>query len=168
MAGEVTIPGPTSYWFALSTYNENTNQLEPMYTHPNHGGTLQSSGAATGHNVYIGQDSSKYYACTTITGHEICLSQPYTQYGLSGHTLETLFTQAEQASAKQAIYQAFTDAGISLDIDNDCRAYDGLVNCFVGDFGCEVNYGGFVECTDNAEDVYCAVDPDGRVVCESW
>ena len=86
--GEVAIPGPTSYWYptTLSTWNDNTNQYEPNYTYPATGGTVQSSGTATGHNVYIGQDSSKYYACATISGHEVCLSQPYTQYGLSGHT----------------------------------------------------------------------------------
>ena len=165
--GEVTIPGPTSYWFALSTWNDNTNQMEPLYTHPNHGGTLQTSGSATGHNVYIGQDSSKYYACAMISGHEVCLSQPYTQYGLSGHTLESDFTSAQQTSVKQAIYQAFIDAGISVDIDNDCGAYDYGASCNVGNLNCRVGADGYVYCYDYSENVICGVDPAGRAKCES-
>ena len=167
--GEVTIPGPTSYWFptTLSTWNDNTNQYEPNYTFPATGGTVQSSGTATGHNVYIGQDSSKYYACATISGHEICLSQPYTQYGLSGYTLET-FTSAQQTSAKQAIYQAFIDAGISVDIDNDCGAGDYDAYCEVGDLYCEVDDNGYVSCYDYSEYVNCEVNPAGRADCESW
>ena len=166
-AGMVTIPGPTSYWFALSTYNSNTDQYEPIYTHPNHGGTLQSSGTATGHNVYIGQDSSKYYACAVIQGHEICLSQPYTQYGLSGHTLDSNLTSEQQASAKQAIYQAFIDAGITVDINNNCGANAGGAYCEVGDLSCSVNFNGYVSCGDNSADHICNVDASGRANCES-
>ena len=181
--GEVTIPGPTSYWFptTLSTWDDNTNQYEPNYTYPATGGTVQTSGSATGHNVYIGQDNSKYYACINVTASylnsiymsytfqgtstEVCLSGPYTQYGLSGHTLETNFTSAEQASAKQAIYQAFIDAGISVDIYNNCGAYYYNANCYVGDFYCEVNYHGYVSCSDYSESVGCGVDSSGRAIC---
>ena len=168
VAGTVTIPGPTSYWFptTLSTWNSNTNQYEPNYTFPATGGTVQSSGTATGHNVYIGQDNSKYYACATISNHEICLSQPYTQYGLSGHTLNDSLTAAEQASAKQAIYQAFIDAGISVDIDNNCGANGGIAYCYVGDFDCGVYGDGYVDCGDNSESVYCEVDSSGHAGCE--
>ena len=167
--GEVAIPGPTSYWYptTLSTWNDNTNQYEPNYTYPATGGTVQSSGTATGHNVYIGQDSSKYYACATISGHEVCLSQPYTQYGLSGHTLETNFTSAEQTSAKQAIYQAFIDAGINVDIDNDCGADDYNAYCYVGYLLCGVGSYGYVYCIDDSEGVNCGVDPAGRAYGES-
>ena len=169
VAGTVTIPGPTSYWYSttLSVWNGNTNQYEPNYTYPATGGTLQTSGSATGHNVYIGQDNSKYYACATITGHEICLSQPYTQYGLSGHTLETNFTSAQQTSVKQAIYQALIDAGISVDIDNDCEANDSGASCLVGTLYCGVHFDGFVDCDDGSEYVDCGVDPAGRAYCES-
>ena len=167
--GEVTIPGPTSYWFptTLSTWNNNTNQYEPNYTYPATGGTVQSSGTATGHNVYIGQDNSKYYVCATISGHEVCLSQPYTQYGLFGHTLKTSLTSAQQTSAKQAIYQAFIDAGISVDIDNDCSEYDQDAYCGVGDLFCDVDFSGYVNCGDGYESVHCGVDPAGRPYCES-
>ncbi len=158
------IDGLPSYWFALSTWNENTGQYEPSYTHPNYGGTLQSSGTATGHNIYIGQDSSKYYACATIQGHEICLSQPYTQYGLSGHTLNSNFTSAQQASAKQAIYQAFIDAGITVDI-GDCSTSGYIARCNVGNLYCGVYPGGFVRCSDSIINGYCDVDVSGHAYC---
>ncbi len=163
-AGTVPVPGPTGYWFALSEWNDNTEQYEPIYTHPNYGGTLQSSGTDTGHNVYIGQDSSKYYACATITGHEICLSQPYTQYGLSGHTLNSNLTSEQQASALEAIYQAFIDAGITVDIDN-CGARDDNASCSVGDLSCEVSIHGFVDCTDYSAYAGCGVDASGHAYC---
>ena len=69
VAGNVTatLAGPTSYWFV---HNFST------YTFPNHGGTLQTSGVDTKHNVYIGQDDSKYYTCINVDGKEACLSQP--------------------------------------------------------------------------------------------
>ena len=167
VAGTVTIPGPTSYWYptTLSSWNSNTNQFEPNYIYPATGGTVQTSGTATGHNVYIGQDSSKYYACATITGHEICLSQPYTQYGLSGHTLDTGFTSAQQTSVKQAIYQAFIDAGISVDIDNNCGANGSYANCRVGGLLCGVYYDGFVYCYDGSGDVTCEVGSSGHATC---
>ena len=158
--GEVTIPGPTSYWFDSITCTYSNPCI-----HPATGGTLQSSGSATGHNVYIGQDNSKYYVCATISGHEVCLSQPYTQYGLSGHTLEGSFTDSQRASATQAIYQAFIDAGISVDIDNDCGADVNDANCYVGNLGCNVRRSGYVGCTDGSNSVYCEVDPTGRASC---
>ena len=182
--GEVAIPGPTSYWYptTLATLNSNTNQYEPTYTFPATGGTVQSSGTATGHNVYIGQDSSKYYACLNVTASylnsenitytfqgmstEVCLSQPYTQYGLSGHTLNTNFTSAQQTSATQAIYQEFIDAGISIDIENNCGFYGHSGTCCsVGDLICGVSYDGRVSCEEFSDDTYCDVDSDGRALC---
>jgi hypothetical protein len=166
-AGTVTVPGPTSYWFptTTSTLNSSTNQYEPTYTHPATGGPVQSSGSATNHNVYIGQDSSKYYVCVTITGHEICLSQPYTQYGLTGHTLNSDLTSEQRASATQAIYQAFINAGI---IDNDCDAYEFSAYCYVGDLECGVSIDGYVYCSYNDDSAYvdCAVDASGHASCE--
>ncbi len=170
-AGTVTIPGPTGYWFSttLSTWDSSTSQQLPNYTHPATGGTLQSSGTATGHNAYIGQDSSKYYACGNDgNGHEVCLSQPYTQYGLDGHTPNVDFTNAQQASAKQAIYQAFIDVGITIDINNNCVAREYGVSCIVGSyFGCQVDSYGNVECYDRTENVSCAVDLLGRAFCRN-
>ncbi len=167
-AGTVTVPGPTSYWFptTTSTLNSSTNQYEPTYTHPATGGPVQSSGSATNHNVYIGQDSSKYYACAIIQGHEICLSQPYTQYGLEGHT-RGHFTDAQQVSARQAIYQVFIDAGITVDINNDCYAGPTSTACCVGYLYCEANIFGFVDCIydDNNESESCGVDRLGHAYC---
>ena len=167
VAGTVTIPGPTSYWFTTtkSTYNINTYQMEPLYTHPATGGPVQTSGSATNHNVYIGQDSSKYYACATISGHEVCLSQPYTQYGLSGHTLDSALTSEQQASAKQALYQAFIDAGITLDISS-CSSGSGDAGCGVGDIYCGVIPDGFVICDDDSVGEGCDVDSLGRAFCD--
>ena len=171
-AGTVTASGPTSYWYptTLSTWNDSTGQMEPLYTHPNYGGTVQSTGTATGHNVYIGQDSSKYYVCINDSnGHEVCLSQPYTQYGLSGHTYcnddSCLLTSEQQTSAKQAIYQAFIDAGITLDINNDCYAFSDDVGCGVGGLYFGVNIYGTVYCSDYSENVGCAVDTSGHANC---
>jgi hypothetical protein len=155
----VASPGPTSYWF---------DELHTLHTHPNYGGTLQSSGTATGHNVYIGQDSSKYYACATIQGHEICLSQPYTQYGLSGHTPNSNFTSVQQESAKQAIYQVFVDEGIEIDIDNDCSSYLSYANCRVGTISCGVFDGGDLQCFDTSDSVGCVVNSDDSSFCISW
>ena len=131
---------------------------------PSNGGTLQSSGEATGHNIYIGQDNSKYYACASVSGHEVCLSQPYTQYGLSGHTLNTNFTQAQQESAMQAIYQAFIDAGISVDINTDCGSGSAYATCGVGNIGCEVMTDHIVRC-GNSEYEFCTVDNAGGAFC---
>ena len=158
---------PKEYWYptTLSTWNNNTNQYEPNYTFPATGGTVQTSGQATGHNVYIGQDNSKYYACATIQGHEICLSQPYTQYGLSGHTINTTVTSTEQTNAKGAIHQIFIDAEISIDINDNCDADDYDAGCLVGGFYCGVFSDGHVHCDDDSESVYCGVDSAGHANC---
>ena len=148
-------PEPKQYWFAT----------DGDHIFPTYGGTLQSNGTATGHNVYIGQDNSEYYACATITGHEICLSGPYTQYGLSDHTLNSSFTSAQQTSAKQAIYQAFIDAGISVNINNDCGANDYVANCIVGDIRCGVYFDGYVYCRDDSGSVNCGVGSSGYAYC---
>ncbi len=162
--------GPTQYWYALSTtYNSNTGSYEPIYTYPNHGGTLQNSGEATNHAVYIGQDDSKYYVCLNDgDDHEVCLSQPYTQYGLSGHTPNSNFTSVQQESAKQAIYQVFVDEGIEIDIDNDCSSYLSYANCRVGTISCGVFDGGDLQCFDTSDSVGCVVNSDDSSFCISW
>ena len=165
-AGTVTIPGPTSYWFDIDTCTESSPCV-----FPNHGGTLQTSGNATEHNVYIGQDSSKYYACGNDgNGHEVCLSQPYTQYGLEGHiycnSASTCgFTNAQQTSAKQAIYQAFIDAGINVDINNDCGAGSFGASCNVGSLSCGVYFDGYVYCLNYSTSEECEVDASGHAYC---
>ena len=154
VAGNVTatVTGPTSYW-----YDEDT------YTFPNHGGTLQTSGPATGHNVYIGQDDTKYYACATIQGKEVCLSQPYTQYGLEGHTRGNNFTTEQQNAAREAIDKVFSDAGIT---GYRCSSGSSEVGCDVGGIPCSFNFYGYVECTHSGAGEDCSVDGDGRANCE--
>ena len=161
-------PHLTSYWFptTLATYNSGTGQYEPNYTHPNYGGTVQNTGTATGHNIYIGQDSSKYYACGNDGyGHEVCLSQPYTQYGLSGHTEGSELTREQETSAKQALYQAFIAAGLPVDFYNDCAAGDYDAYCSVADFKCGVNISGHVNCSNHSENIGCTVEQDGGAYC---
>ncbi len=174
VAGTAIPSGPTSYWFAPSTWNDNTEQYEPLYTHPNYGGTLQSSGTATGHNVYIGQDSSKYYACANDgNGHEVCLSQPYSQYGLEDHIIGNNLTSAQKASSSQALGQVFIDAGNELvegwDVNWSCGANDDNVNCvfYDGDISCTVDVVyGIVFCGDASDS--CEVDASGHAACESY
>ncbi len=163
VAGTASPSGLTSYWFDTSTYTYDNPCI-----HPNYGGTLQTSGQATGHNVYIGQDSNKYYACATIQGHEICLSQPYTQYGLEGHTAcdGCSFTIEQKASAKQALYQAFIDAGITLDISN-CNAGFDNIYCYGGGLYCGVEIAGSVFCGGGSPDEGCNVNDHGHAWCDS-
>ena len=139
--------GPTSYWFGT------TELIFPA-----------SGGSAEGHYVYIGQDSSKYYACATIQGHEVCLSQPYTQYGLSDHTLDSNFTSDQQTNVKNAILQVFNDAGINIDISS---CYAGAYNacCYVGDMNCYVYRNGIVNCSDNDAHEGCDVGASGGASC---
>ena len=132
------------------------------YTYPEIGGTVQTQGTLTGHNVYIGQDSSKYYDCATIYGNEICLSQPYTQYGLSDHTLNSSLTSDQQNSAKQAIYQAFIAAGINVDIDNNCSSSSIDALCTFGDFEINVNKDGGIEIYDYANSIGCIFEPNAN------
>ena len=156
VAGNVTatLAGPTSYWFAKGS----------TYTFPNHGGTLQTSGTATGHNVYIGQDATKYYTCINVNGKEVCLSQPYTQYGLEGHTLNSDFTTEQQNAAKAAIGEVFSDAGIT---GYRCNSYSHYASCYVGGFECRVHSPGNVHCEDLGAGEFCDVYADGSAGCSS-
>ncbi len=176
VAGNAEISGPTGYWFptTLATWNDSTIEYEPNYTHPATGGTVQPSGNATGHAAYIGQDGSKYYACINVDGHEICLSQPFTQYGLSGYTpCDTYglckFTSAQQESAKQALCQVFYDAGISLDMANDCNSNPSGVSCYIDLFNCSVSYNGFATCggrvSESPSSDNCGIDISNHAFC---
>ena len=142
---------PHVYWYGSGTY-----------TFPNHGGTLQTSGTATDHNVYIGQDDTKYYTCINVDGKEACLSQPYTQYGLEGHTLNSNFTSEQQNAAKAAIGEVFSAAGIT---GYSCGSGSRSANCYVGGFRCGVDSDGGVSCYDGDADENCDVDADGSAYC---
>ena len=144
-----TSSAPTSYWYGTSG----------TYTFPNYGGTLQTSGTATGHNVYIGQDDSKYYACATIQGKEVCLSLPYTQYTGSEIVNNSLSTEQHNA-AKAAIGEVFSDAGIT---GYSCASGSGSAGCGVDGIGCSVYAGGGVNC--NFQNDICSVDAGGSASC---
>ena len=146
---------PKKYW-------HETNGIE--YTYPSYAGTLYSDGLSTGRDVYMGQDNSKYYACATISGNELCLSQPYTQYGLSRHDLYGGFTSSEQASAKQAIYQIFIDAGIDITMDN-CGSEANNVSCTFNNISLSITPNGIVDITNFAGMKYCRIDANGRASC---
>lgn len=139
-----------SYWFSTSC------RLMQPCIYPNYGGTLQTSGSATGHQVYIAQDNTKYYACATIDGHEVCLSQPFTQYGLQGHTTER-FTSNERANAIRAIYQVFIDAGINIDMSN-CSSNTSIVICDYNDFSLGVSYLGQLRCEEGGTPYICGIE----------
>ena len=143
-SGGVTNSGPTSYWFDSTNCTEDSPCAYGLYA-----GTTYQTGPETGHNVYIGQDSIKYYACATIQGHEVCLSQPYTKYGLSGHTAcnnsSCHFTAEQQMNAKNEILQVFNNAGINIDISS-CSSMDSAVGCGLGDISCQVFSKGNVRC----------------------
>ncbi len=152
--------GPASYWVDSNLCDNYDGCI-----FPNHGGTLQTSGSATGHTTYIGQDSAKYYACIADANHELCLSQPYTQYGLSDHENcsddSCEFTSAQQTSAKQALYQAMTNAGFTLDI-NYCDANGGTVSCDSNPYHCEIINDGSIFCYDYGVNEGCGVDAYGH------
>ncbi len=156
----VQCSGAKEYWFDTSTCTPSN-----PCTYPAYGDSLLPEGTSSGRSIYIGQDF-QYYACaTTLQGHETCLSQPYTQYGLSGHTPGSNFTAAQQASAKQAIYQAFVDSGAIISI-SDCTAEASAVYCYISGIGCGVNSQGIVYClnSNNALQV-CEVNSSDKAYC---
>ena len=142
------------YWRATGT----------TYTYPNHGGELQSSGSAIGSDTYVGQDSSKYYACAYIDGREVCLSQPYTQYGLSGHTLNANFAVDQQARAKQALYQTLAIAGIDASLEN-CNTSSSTITCNTGTYAIQITSNGYIVVVNYAGQKYCELNSNGQVYC---
>ncbi len=154
----------------LSYWNDypNTCTFYSHCTFPDYGGTLQTNGLDTGFNVYIGQDDSKYYLCGNDgNNHEVCLSQPYTQYGLEGHTLNSDFTSEQLTSAEQAMYQAFIDAGIS---DVDCNSYPFGVGCTSTLFNCSLYTDGMLRCSNFGDSSInsptCNIYVNGQVACD--
>ena len=155
--------GPTAYWFDMVNCTSSSPCAYGAYP-----GTPVATGAATNHNVYIGQDSSKYYTCATIQGHEVCLSQPYTQYGLEGHMIGDIFDSTQQTGAMNALLQAFNDAGINIDISN-CRYYAkrNSVECIAGTILCNINDYGIIQCFDSNETMHCLVFNSGNASCDN-
>ena len=145
-----TSAGPTSYWFAEGS----------TYTFPNHGGTLQRYGTATGHHVYIGQDDTKYYTCINVYGNEVCLSQPYTQYTGIEIVNDGLSTE-QQKAAEAAIGKVFSDAGFT---GYSCTSNSHYIACHVDEFSCHIN-NGEIQCGASNADDYCGVNVDGSAYC---
>ena len=111
------------------------------------------------------RNNNKYYVCATIDGHEVCFSQPYTQYGLTNHIAGTSFTSEQQASLKQAMYQAFINAGINIDTSR-CHEYSGAVDCDSEEsIFCSINIRGNIECGHYEQYYYCNLDASGQVQC---
>ena len=155
VAGTASPSGPTSYWFILGG----------RYEFPEYGGTLQSNGSATGQDVYMGQNDSKYFTCINYYGYEVCLSQPYTQYGLYDHTEENSFTSEQKSSAKQALWQTIIDAGIPIDIDNDCGASATSVYCMIenNNHYCRISASGHISCYGPSS--FCEILSNGQSNC---
>ncbi len=153
--------GPTSYWFDITTCNTN-----PCYF-PTYGGTLQSTGLETGHNAYVGMDKEKYYVCATSSGHEVCLSQPYTQYGLTGHSFNTTLTSTDQTNAMNALLRVFQNAGFNI-TSSDCDSTDEYAICSYNNIFCEVNKYGSVDCTDRTAEEYCNIGYNNELYCAIW
>ena len=145
---------PAAYWFS-----------ETQYVIGNAPTTLYLNGSSTNHNVYIGSTSEKHYVCMAYNGHEVCLSQPYTQYGLEGHTLNSDYTSSQQTSAKNALLQVFNDAGINIDISY-CDTYMYEARCNVGGMPCGVDKSGYVYCSDDVAREVCYVYVSGAARCE--
>ncbi len=148
VGGKVTKPGPTGYWFQKSA-GENTfpTYLGTLYDNPS---------ALSARKICIGQDNIKYYVCAISNGNTVCLSQPYTQYGLEGHTAGNDFSAAEQASAVQALEQIFSDGGINV----NCSPGNRTINCGK----CTIEKDGDIFCmTDSAT---CWVTVRGTAKCD--
>ncbi len=172
---------PVKYWYPsdeMSNWSMGSSLDEPSYYFPYSGGSLYSSGPATGHYAYIGQDYTDYYACATETdsNKEVCLSQPYTKYGLQGHTPGNDFTSTQGSGAVQAIYQAFDDAGITVDINNDCYYEGEYAYCYISGFICFIDKYGEVGCssynyddnTDTDRSSTCVLDRGSIALCTGW
>ena len=148
---------PTSYWFDI-------NGLE--YEFPNYAGTLYTNSTSIDNYYYVGQDNDKYYACMTVSGHEVCLSQPYTQYGLEGHIVGEDFSSGQQASAITALNKVFVDSGISSESLYNCRSYKSDIGCGIGGGQtCKILKNGSVMCGDYGEVNISKVGFNNKALC---
>ena len=158
--------GSKFYWFPTTqaVWNYETYQYEPVYTFPETGGAIQSRGAATGYDVHMGQDNEKYYACINYDGHEACMSQPLTQYGLSGYTIGNNFTSAQRTSGKKALLDSLNESGLNLTL-SDCGADSSYIGCYLDNYSWEIYSHGYVYVFDGTNSVGCGVDSQGRGNC---
>ena len=61
----------------------------------------------------------------------------------------------------------FINAGLNIDINEDCSNHDDGVACFSGYVGCGVYIGGDIVCSDDNERLACDIDHKGLSYCES-
>ena len=174
VSGAIALSGPTLYW-----YGEDT-----LYAFPN---TAESTFGSYGElklefendsdwndwvdYAYLGKDNSKNYACITYGGQELCLSQPYTQYGLEGHVVGQDFTDEEKESAKDAIAELLTVFDPDYSASGDCTdTYDGVV-CYYGGGNMHISIASngsisVVNDSDSDPDA-CFVFANGKSCCET-
>ncbi len=166
---------PVDYWYSTSSYY-----------FPNHPGSVEDSGPDTGYFVYIGQNSTQYFVCGTYTTErlddwgvsyafegnsiEICLSQPYTQYGLTGHG-SNLFTEEEQKRIILSLGQVFIDSGILISPIQRCHCNRNRISCECTIAGLEyyIHYSGLLNIVDWDEnedgDIECYLNTSREAYC---
>ncbi len=149
-----TIKTPDFYWADFFS--------DEIYEYPSHANTTYSSMSTTS---CIGQNDSEYFACMKDedSGNELCLSQPYTQYGLTGHTLNSNFTSAQQTSAKQALYQTLINAGFNISL-SDCTTSSGTIKCNINNYSWYGIYNTGIVFT-NRSGSYATVNYNGTAYC---
>lgn len=119
-----------------------------------------NAASLTGYGFYVASNSTKHYLCGNDAGPEICFSQPYTKYGLTGHTAGSNFTSAQQASAKAALENMLARHGINVNCTSDsygikCNIgrypfyiYDsGDIDIYNNYFSCTINNSGVANCS---------------------
>ena len=149
----------STYWYAQTSSK----------TFPAMGGTAQTSGPSAGQIIYIAQDSSKYYTCgyAGSYGKEVCLTQPYTQYGLDDHTRSTTFTAEQKASARAAILQAMNNAGIGI-TNSNCSSGSTTVSCSAGHLSVLISNSGVIYTRNTMERLQCVVSYNSTARCYTY
>ena len=117
--------------------------------------TYETAKEAATYGFCIASNSSKHYLCDTSQGAHVCVSQPYTKYGLTGHTAGSNFTTAQQTSAKAALTELFAKHGITVTCASATNyvscggiriATDGMFDRQGAYFGCELAADGKASC----------------------
>ena len=103
--------------------------------------TTSDTTRPSGKNVYVGMDAS---------GNKgVCINRSGTEYCFQANNV---------AYEQQHVQEVFSD--ITCDSDDDG------VYCYAGDFSCDVNSDGYVNCLDRGTDEGCRVNSAGNVYCD--
>ena len=137
----------------LVYWNNSSNTMLSPGSYP--ATTYETAAAAATYGFCIASNSSKHYLCDTSYGVPVCVSQPYTKYGLTGHTAGSNFTTAQQTSAKAALTELFAKHGITV----TCASATNYVSC-----------GGIRLATDGLFDrqgayLWCELYANGKANC---